>query len=161
MLIFEADFDTMMKKIVLVLLLVCAALGASAATFGPLTIHDWHISGLKPTSLKSLDGSLALDLTNTGGKYTLTGISGTIYTKSGDTFLIGTADSIIIPKGRSTVTVKGHGGLSSYSALLSFLRNPSFKPADYTADIVVTVKKGVGKPHTVTMSRVPLSKFLK
>lgn len=151
-----------MKRFLLTIILAASlAVSAMAAGFGPITISDWRISGITPTSFTSLDGSVALTVNNNSPKYTISGISAVIYNKEGEMFIIGSADDFVIPKGRSVVNVTGHGSLSSYSALLGVLKNFSFNPSDYSIDVTATVKRGFSKAHPVTISRMPLSSILK
>ncbi len=140
-----------------------AALLAVNVYAGPkgITVNDWSIESVLPTSFSSVDGKVKVNVTNSRKGIHITDISGIIYNKGGEMFIIGTADDLFIPKNTSDIVVTGHGHLSSYSVLLSLLRNFSLKPADYTADVKATVKIGkLGKARVVEMKQVPLSNFL-
>ena len=154
-----------MKKVLCILaaafaaaLLVCPE--SSAVTKGGITVNSWSVTTVRPTSFTSIDGVVSLNLTSTRRKTVISGISGTIYKNDGQAFIIGKADDITIPRGESTIEVTGHGSLISYTALLSLLANPSLDPADYTADIICTVKTGRRRARQVEMKGVPLSQFL-
>jgi len=154
-----------MKKIVAILSIVSAlllgSLTVSAQDLGGVSVNSWSIKSIRPTSFTSMDASVSLNLTSTRSKTVITDISGIIYDKAGNAFIIGTADDLTIQKGTATVVVVGHGSLESYSALRSVLANLSIKPENYTADVTATVKTGMQKPHQVEMKGVKLSDVLK
>ena len=132
----------------------------NAVSKGGVTVNSWQLVSVRPTSFTSVDGVVSLSLTSTRRKTVISNISGTIYRKDGQAFIIGTANDITIPKGGSTIQVTGHGSLISYTALLSLLANPSLNPADYTMDINCMVKTGHRRAHPVEMKGVPMSMFL-
>ncbi|MBP5172944.1 MAG: hypothetical protein J6037_04475 [Bacteroidales bacterium] len=153
----------MKRFIVLAAALVLALLIApesNAVSKGGVTVNSWSLTSIRPTSFTSVDGVVTLSLTSTRRKTVISDISGTIYKTGGQAFIIGTADDITIPRGESTIQVRGHGSLISYTALLSLLANPSLNPADYTMDVICTVKTGRRRAHPVELKSVPLSDFL-
>ena len=153
-----------MKKLIAfaaaLLLALLIAPETNAVSKGGVTVNSWSIVNIRPTSFTSVDGVVSLSLTSTRRKTVISNISGTIYKKDGQAFIIGTANDITIPRGESTIQVTGHGSLISYTALLSLLANPSLNPADYTMDIQCMVKTGYRRPHPVEMKGVPMSMFL-
>ena len=156
-----------MKRYIAILAMAFMALflnpsQASALSRGGLTINSWSISSIHPVSFTSVDAKIKLNVTNDRKKVTMTEISGIIYGKNGETFIIGTVDDIAFKHGTADVVLSGHGSLASYSAMLSLLSNLSLNPADYTANINVTYKRGrLGEARTVQMKKVPLSTFIK
>ena len=153
-----------MKKIAFIwalfFALVCGVANADAASFGGITINSWTIQSISPTSFSSVDGSVRLNVNNTRGRIMISDISGIIYNKAGEMFIIGRADDLTIPRGVSDISVVGHCSLPSFTVLLTLLNNFSVNPADYTADIRANVKVGWGHTHLVEMKGVPLSTFL-
>ena len=153
-----------MKKLIALaaafVLALCIAPETDAVSKGGITVNSWSLTSIRPTSFTSVDGVVTLNLTSTRRKTVISQISGTIYKKDGQAFIIGTANDLTIPKGESTVQVTGHGSLISYTALLSLLANPSLNPADYTMDVTCTVKTGYRRAHQVEMKGVPVSTFL-
>lgn len=151
-----------MKKIfaITVALFVAACGIASAASYGGLKINKWSINSIRPTSFTSVDGSVKLSIVSERRRMEITNISGTIYNKAGEAFIIGTADDVVIRKGENEIVIYGHGGLSSYSALLGLLGNFSLKPENYTADIYANLKEGRGPVRQVEKKGIPLSAFL-
>ena len=153
-----------MKKLIAfaaaLLLALMIAPETNAVSKGGVTVNSWSIVSIRPTSFTSVDGVVSLSLTSTRRKTVISNISGTIYKKDGQAFIIGTANDITIPRGESTIQVTGHGSLISYTALLSLLANPSLNPADYTMDIRCQVKTGYRHAHPVEMTGVPMSMFL-
>lgn len=134
---------------------------AKAGDFSGLSVNSWKITTVKPTSFSSLDGAVRMNITNKGQRMIVTEISGVIYNKAGEMYVIGTAENLNIHRGTNDIDVIGHCSLSSYSILLSIMKNPSIKPADYTADINATIKVGAGKPKQISKTGIPLSYFLK
>lgn len=149
-----------MKKLSIALAAILIAVSMSAASYGPLDISDWSISGVRATSISSLDADIVLSLVNRGPRIVMSGISGVIYNNAGEKFIIGSANDMMIPEGSSRTVLRGHGSLSSYSILLSLLRSPSFNPADYKADISLSLTIGVSKTQEVSKKGVPLSSIL-
>lgn len=141
-------------------LALCFAPETNAVSKGGVTVNSWQVVSIRPTSFTSVDGVVSLSLTSTRRKTVITEISGTIYRKDGQAFIIGTANDVTIPKGENTIQITGHGSLISYTALLSLLANPSLNPADYTMDVHCKVKTGYRRPHVVEMKGVPMSTFL-
>lgn len=125
------------------------------------SVNSWKIDSINPVSFTSVDAVLTVNMTNPGRKVTMTEISGIIYNKQGEMFIIGTAADLVIPKGTSDVVIKGRGNLASYMAMLSLLRNFTINPADYTVDVKAMVKRGrYGKAHLVEKKGVPLSSLI-
>ena len=153
-----------MKKLIAItaalLLALIIAPETNAVSKGGVTVNSWQLTSIRPTSFTSVDGVVTLNLTSTRRKTVISQISGTIYKKDGQAFIIGTANDITIPKGESTIQVTGHGSLISYTALLSLLANPSLNPADYTMDVQCMVKTGRRKAHPAELKGVPMSMFL-
>ena len=153
-----------MKKLIAfaaaLLLALMIAPETNAVSKGGVTVNSWSIVSIRPTSFTSVDGVVSLSLTSTRRKTVISNISGTIYKKDGQAFIIGTANDVTIPKGESTIQITGHGSLISYTALLSLLANPSLNPADYTMDISCMVKTGRRKAHPAELKGVPMSMFL-
>ena len=134
---------------------------SSAVSRGGVTVNSWKLTSIKPTSFTSVDGVVTLNISSTRRRTTITNISGTIYKKDGQAFIIGTADDLVIPRGDNhEIRITGHGSLISYTALLSLLSNPSLNLADYTADISCTVKTGRRRAHPVELKGVPMSLFV-
>ncbi len=134
---------------------------SSAVSKGGITVHNWSLTSIRPTSFTSVDGVVTLTLSSSRRRTVISDITGTIYKKDGQAFIIGRADNLTIHRGdNQSVRVTGHGSLISYTALLSLLANPSLNPADYTMDVSCTVKTGIHRPHPVELKNVPLSDFL-
>ena len=150
-----------MKKIGLFLSILIVTMTMQAASYGGLTVNSWSIGQVSPTSFTSIDGKVTLNITNTRAKMSFSDISGVIYSKTGEMFIIGSVDNFSIRKGTSDIVVTGHGSLASYQAVLSLLRNFSLNPADYTADIKAKVKVGLLRTRQVEQKNVPLSTFIK
>ena len=134
---------------------------SSAVSKGGITVHNWSLTSIRPTSFTSVDGVVTLTLSSTRRRTVISDITGTIYKKDGQAFIIGRADNLTIHRGNNqTLKVYGHGSLISYTALLSLLANPSINPADYVIDVSCTVKTGIHRPHPVELKGVPLSEYL-
>lgn len=136
---------------------LAACLGASAQSSN-LSIGSYKVKSVKPTSFTSVDGTVTINLANSGAKITITEISGIVY-KGETPFMIGTADDIVIPAGESSLNVVGHCSLSSMSGVFALIANPTIDPAAYNADIYCKVRYK-GKTREVDMKKVPLSTFL-
>ena len=153
-----------MKKLIAfaaaLLLALLIAPETNAVSHGGVTVNSWSIVSIRPTSFTSVDGVVSLSISSTRRKTVISQISGTIYRKDGQAFIIGSANDVTIPRGESTIQITGHGSLISYTALLSLLANPSLNPADYTMDVRCMVKTGYRKAHPVEMTGVPMSTFL-
>ena len=153
-----------MKRIVISLIAALAAAflapDGNAIGFGGVQVNNWAVESVMPTSFSSVNATVRMNITSTRPKTVIREISGIIYSKSGEMFVIGTVDDMVIHRGTADLRILGHGSLPSYMVLLSILKNFSFNPADYTADIRATVKTGLGRAHQVELKGVSLGQFI-
>lgn len=134
-----------MKRILKIFtLVVVLVFSASCKIIGDITPHDYKVKNLNPTSMTSINGTILVELTNTGSQITLTDVSGELY--KGD-LMLGTFNvgEVVIPaKGRHWIELNGDVALGkdvSLFSLLSLAQNVS--ASDYS-DYYVTVR-GVGQ----------------
>ena len=153
-----------MKRLIVSIIAALAAVfvapDGNAVSMGGVQVNSWSIESVTPTSFSSVNATVRLNITSSRPKTVIREISGIIYNQSGEMFVIGTVDDMVIHRGTADLRILGHGSLSSYMVLLSILKNFSFNPADYTADIKATVKTGIGRAHPVELKGVPLGQFI-
>ena len=69
---------------------------SSAVSKGGITVHNWSLTSIRPTSFTSVDGVVTLTLSSTRRRTVISDITGTIYKKDGQAFIIGRADNLTI-----------------------------------------------------------------
>lgn len=149
-----------MKKFLLALsALLLLAFQSANAQFSALSFGKYKITSIHATSFTSLDGTVALEVTNSFRRFTVQNISGIIY-KGNTAFIIGTADDFQVPAGSNTVSITGHASLASTSALFALLSNPSIDPADYSFDVQAQIRTR-RRVRTVEKKGIPLTRILK
>ena len=129
------------------------------AQLGDLKFGSYKVTSVVPTSFTSLDGTVAISVTNPVSKINITGISGVVY-KGDVPFLIGSADDVVIPSGTTELSVTGHAALESVSSLFALVRNPTIDPAAYTIDVKADIRIR-GRKYPVEKKGIPLSRILK
>lgn len=127
---------------------------ACASAQESLKLNSVKISSIRPTSFSSLNTTVTVNVTSSREKTVISDIRGTVYSKDGKPFVIGSAETITVLPGTSDVAISGSGALASNVGFMSFFRNISYDPNNYTADICCSVQTGDGEPHKVEMKGV-------
>ena len=147
----------MKRTVTLAILIVLCA--ATAFAQNDVRFNKVSITSIRPTSMSSVTATVTINVTSRRESTTVSNIEGTAYSKNGTAFLLGSARDITVPTGTHDVAVTCSGSLADGIGLMDFLRNVSFDPADYTADISCTVRTGSSAPHKVSMKGVSMAQL--
>lgn len=133
---------------------------SNAQVFSKLKIRNFQIESIWPTSFSSVSGSVSAEVDNAGSGFSVSDIKGTIY-KDGAPFVYGNINDVYIVKGHGKYKLSGNATLCSGVSLFSLLKLLSFDPKSYSVDASVKVKFENGKTETLSVTRLPVSEFLK
>lgn len=152
-----------MKKFAIFLTALAVALTVSLparAQFGNLSYHSAKVTSISLAGFTSVNGSVKVDISNDGGKLTISGISGTLY-RNGSEFFRGKANDIVIPQGRKEIVISGTATLCSFTSLFSvFSMRSGFNFSGYTADVVMTVTDADGNVLKIEKKGIDVSAYL-
>lgn len=135
-----------MRKILYILLLAFAAIlseQTASAQLGRLHFGAYKINKISLLSMRSVHGAAQVECTNDSLSFVMSNISGTVYNR-GKAFVKGTADSVSVPAGTSTVVVSGNASLLPDVTFWEVLSCLAFDPADYTIDVSMTITNSAG-----------------
>lgn len=111
--------------------------------------------------MRSLSGTVTVTVRNSGVGRSLTNVSATLYQK-GTMVARGKCSDMTFPPGTTDVRISGQvhlcEGISIFRAMKDAL---SFKPSDYTADIVCSVTGEDGTAETFVRRDIPVGDYLK
>jgi len=124
------------------------------ALLAVVSIKSYNIKSIYPTSLKSLKGTISVEIQSSHSALTLTDIKGVVY--DGKTPIVyGSAKDMVLPAGVSTVEISGEAfiypGTSTRTAILAAMNNMS--ELTFTATCTIKDNK-TGSKHTVTKKNV-------
>lgn len=143
-----------------ILLASVTAPQAEAAPKSPkITIKKYRITGIKPESLRSVEGTIELTLENKSAALMLRNINGKIY-KNGVDFIQGYCLDVEIPRGISVITIHGNASLCEGVSLLEVLKLVNFNPDDFTVDFSVNCTFVRGKGLKIARNGIPLRQIL-
>ncbi len=153
-----------MQKIIAVIALLLL-LGATAAAprqpLAGLSLTGYSIDSVRPQSLRGLSGAVTVGVSNTGEQRTIRNVSAVLY-KSGRKVAHGRCSDITLKQGASSVRVAGQVSLAEGVSLLEAMRSViSFKPAEYTADVVCSVVDADGRAETFVRRGIPVGNYIK
>lgn len=122
--------------------------------FSVVSIKSYNVKSIYPVSLKSLRGTISLDLVSSTNPMILTDIKGVVY--DGKTPIVyGNAKDVVIPAGSSSVEITGEAfiypGTSTRTAVMSAMTN--LENLTFTASCTIKDSK-TGARHTVTKKNV-------
>ncbi len=148
-----------MKRFILIIAASVLTLSLSAQSNLGITFGNYRITSIQPQSFSSVNGSVALEVTNSSTPFTLSQIRGAVY-KNGRRFIEGTAGDIFVASGASTLSIAGTASLCDGVGLLEVLRCFYFDVNDYAIDISLIYTRG-GNSTAIEKKNIPLSSFLK
>lgn len=159
----------MRKKLLLIFCLVLTSLSMAMAAepntkdlLKGIRINKYEIKSLVPKGLTSVKGTVKVNITCDVPRMVISGINGVIYTKSGEAFVKGSADEIVLEKGTHDVMITGYGSLESFSALASLIMSgASLNPDDYTADINASIRTGNKPARRFSYKKISLGMLKK
>ena len=151
-----------MKKFIVILFsVIIAALPASAQYFTGFSVKSYKISSAWPTSFRSLKGTVAAPIGNTGDTRTMSAISATIY-RNGKPFADGVCEDVTFRTGTASYKLNGtvvlSNGVSTWDAIGAAL---SFNASEYTVDFTVTITHADGHVDHVVRKGIPVTNYLR
>ena len=152
-----------MRKTLLTFICCVAAFLVSdvcSAQFSKLSFGKYGVSSIRPESMRSVRGSVWIDVTNPMEGFTVSEIGGTVY-KNGVPFVYGSASDVHIPAGTARAQISGRASLSETASLWDVLALIVFDPNDYSVDLSVRITMDSGATRVVSKSRMPVAALLK
>ena len=152
-----------MRKTLLTFICCIAAFLVSdvcSAQFSKLSFGKYGISSIRPESMRSVRGSVWIDVTNPMEGFTVSEVSGTVY-KRGVPFVYGWASDVYIPSGTRRAVISGRASLSDTASLWDVLALIAFDPNDYSVDLSVRITLDSGATRVVSKKNMPVAALLK
>lgn len=152
-----------MRKIVVLIIASVLSLIVSEeclAQFGNISIGKYGIESIAPESFTAMNGSVYLDVTNSGEGFTVSDITGMVY-KEGAPFVSGKANLFHVDKGTRKTIISGRASLCEGASLWSVLGMLFFDPEDYSVDISLKVTMDSGEVKVMSKKNMPLKELLK
>ena len=110
--------------------------------------------------MRSVRGSVWIDVTNPMEGVTVSEVSGTVY-KRGVPFVYGLASDVYIPSGTRRAVISGRASLSDTASLWDVLALIAFDPNDYSVDLSVRITLDSGATRVVSKKNMPVAALLK
>ena len=152
------------RKFILILVSVVLVLCAAAPKRNPvagLWVTGYSVQSIRPSSMRSLSGAVTVTVRNSGKERSLRNVSATLY-RGGTAVARGTCADMRFLSGTTDVQVSGQvqlcEGVSIWGAMKDVV---SFKPSEYTADVVCSVVDADGRAETFVRRGVPVGDYLK
>ena len=152
------------RKIILILVAVVLVVCSAAPKRNPvagLWVTGYSIQSIRPSSTRSLTGTVTVTVRNSGIGRSLTNVSATLY-RGGTMVARGKCSDMQFPAGTTDVRVNGQvqlcEGVSIWRAMKDAI---SFKPSEYTADVVCSVVDANGRAETFVRRGIPVGDYLK
>ena len=137
------------------------AVAANAQYFTGFSVRSYRISSVRPTSFRSVNGSVTVTIGNTADTRTMSGITATVY-RRGERFAQGTCEDVTFFQGTYEYVLSGQvalaDGVSTWDAILAAF---SFHASDYTIDFTVDITHPDGRTDHVVRAGMPLTHYLK
>ena len=152
----------MMKRILTLLaaVLLFGALSAHAQEFEGLNVRTYEFSGVRPSGLRAVVGTVAFELDNSGDRRELRKIRATVY-KKGKPFLLAACEDLVFERGLGSYVADGKVKLARnvnlFEAVSSFLH---FDPDLYVVSLSIHLTREDGTTSVVTREELPVSHFL-
>ena len=151
----------MQRFLAIVVALLGFALTARAQYFYGFSVESYKITSARPTSLRSVKGSVYTRISNTADTRTMRNITATVY-RQGRKFAHGTCDPVTFFNGTFGYTLNGRvnlaDGVSTWDAIKAAF---SFRASDYTVDYVVDIHHADGTVDHVVRKGIPLERYLR
>lgn len=150
-----------MKKLLSILLaLIIGTVAAQAQHFYGFSVQSYRISSVRPTSFRSVKGSVTATIGNSADTRSMRGITATVY-RNGKRFASGTCEDVMFYRGNIEYVLKGQvslaEGVSTWDAIVAAF---SFKASEYTIDFTVDIGHPDGRKDHVVRTGRPLSHYL-
>lgn len=154
------------KKIIalIVSLVVMSTVLAAPAPHNPLAglgLAGYSIRSVRPSSLRSLSGTVMVKVNNTGPERSFRNVSAILY-RDGKKVAQGYCSDLVFVKGVSSVTVTGEARLAEGVTLRTALASVmAFEPSAYTADVICSVVDAKGRAETFVRRGIPVGNYIK
>lgn len=156
---FRSGGYSLKTVLVSMLVLLCFSF-EGRAQFSKLTIGDYGIQSIVPTSMTSVRGAVWADIHNSMQGFKVTGIRATVY-DNGQPFVTGAANDVYVAAGSQRVVVSGEASLCPGVSIWSVLKVLFFDPKDYSVDLSLTITLDSGESRTVVKNNLPVTVLLK
>ena len=149
-------------KISLLLLAACMLLTSCASKYKKISVSDFEVESILPTSLRSCTVNVAVNINNPAPAFKVKEIEATVK-RGGEVFGLVTADPVAIDgKSERTYHLPLQAQLAEGIGVIQLLTiYKSFNPEEFTLDLKAraNVAGNIGKD--IDYKDVPLTKFLK
>lgn len=126
-----------------------------------LALTGYSIQSVRPSSFRSLAGSVTVKVKNTGKQRSLRNVSAVLY-RGGQKVASGRCSDLVFPAGASETGVTGQVQLADGVSLLTAVQAAlSFTPSEYTADVVCSIVDADGRAETFVRRGIPLGNYIK
>jgi len=144
-------------------ILLAIILGASSCgKLKDIKFTSYRIVSVAPTSLKSMDLTMDLGISNPSMELGLSDMKAKVYRHGHQLGTVTLEPVTILSKCEKEYTAKAHIALEpGVSALQVMAYGADFDPAEYTLDIVGKVKLKSGLSKKIQLKNKPLTKFMK
>ena len=153
------------RKIIAVILSVLLFCGLSAASssypLSGLSLTGYSLQSIRPSSLHSLTGTVTVKVNNKGKQRSFHNVSAVLY-QGGKKVASGRCSDMVFPSGQSesrvTAQIQIAREISIFTAIATAF---SFKPSEYTADVVCAIVDADGRAETFVRRGIPLGNYIK
>lgn len=152
-----------MKKLISLLSILFLSICLSfegKAQFSKLSVGDYGIQSVVPTSMSSVRGAVWAEVDNATEGFMVTGIKATVY-NNGSPYVTGAAKDVYVAPGEQKVVVSGEASLCPGVGIWSVLKVLFFDPEDYSVDLSMTITLDSGASRTVAKKNLPVKALLK
>lgn len=154
-----------MKKFSITKTAVAAIFAALALLSGcinqkNITVTSFNIDSIKPTGLRSVNGSAKVGVKNAGQEFTVYDITGTVKRKGADFGSFAIDPVTVAGKSEQTYKVSGSASLVSALSVASAISAVlTWDVEDYTIDISCKIKPRGGAARPIVLKDIPASKI--
>ena len=126
-----------------------------------LALTGYSIQSVRPSSFRSLAGSVTVKVNNKGKQRSFHNVSAVLY-QGGKKVASGRCSDMVFPSGESeskvTAQIQIAREISIFTAIATAF---SFKPSEYTADVVCAIVDADGRAETFVRRGIPLGNYIK
>ena len=126
-----------------------------------LSLTGYSLQSIRPSSLHSLTGTVTVKVNNKGKQRSFHNVSAVLY-QDGKKVASGRCSDMVFPSGESeskvTAQIQIAREISIFTAIATAF---SFKPSEYTADVVCAIVDADGRAETFVRRGIPLGNYIK
>ena len=126
-----------------------------------LALTGYSLQSIRPSSFHSLTGTVTVKVNNKGKQRSFHNVSAVLY-QGGKKVASGRCSDMVFPSGQSesrvTAQIQIAREISIFTAIATAF---SFKPSEYTADVVCAIVDADGRAETFVRRGIPLGNYIK